>query len=139
MLTSIVLLFLALPPSPNAAIAIELELLDSMTRHDAYAPLRGAKIDGGKATITITAAGREKESTQLLLRSPTNRTVRVVVTPPAVLPEGAVRAERLGFVWATNKTSDPAQSRTFPMRCPEAELRRRGGCWVAAARCDFCT
>ena len=119
-------------------IDIQLGLEDSMMRHDAYQliPLH-KRVDQHRqsqqsvpTTVAITAAGRERESTQVLVRSEVNATVQVLVERPAELPADALRVERLGFVWATNATSDPTQSRTFPIRCPVEELRQ-GGCWVA--------
>jgi len=129
----LLLLQVALSATSAVAPKTQLDVMDSMRRHDAYAPLsHGRDTSSGDThtTVTITAAGREKESAQFLLRSQTNRTVRVAVAPPASLPAGTVRVQRLCFDSATTETSDSKQSRTFPMRCPEAELRR-GGCWVA--------
>lgn len=114
----------------SAAVELQLGLLDSMTRHDAYLPLQQQHADSRQLlTVTIAAAGRERESTQVLLRSQVNTSVRVAVTRPAELPADALRVERLGFVWANNATSDPDQTRMFPIGCPSDELRK-GGCWV---------
>jgi hypothetical protein len=116
-----------------AAVDIQLALEDSMMRHDAYVPLQRRRVRRDSQhlpTVVITAAGRERESTQVLLRSDVNTTAHVVIGRPAELSPDALRVERLGFVWATNATSDPAQLRTFPIRCP-VEALRHGGCWVA--------
>ena len=117
--------------SSTGAVDLQLALQDSMVRHDAYVdiPLQQRAVSHQLPTVTITAAGRERESTQVLLRSKANTTVRISVARPAELPANALRVKRLGFVWANNATSDPAQTRTFPIRCPN-EILRQGGCWV---------
>jgi hypothetical protein len=76
----------------------------------------------------IAAAGRERESAQVLLRSRSNTTAEVHLTVPPALPSGSLRVQRLGFVWASNAT-DPV--RTWPMPCPVAVLVEQEGCWVA--------
>ena len=115
----------------SVAAELQLGLEDSMMRHDAYLPLQQQHADSRqRLTVSITAAGSERESSQVLLRSQVNTSVLVAITRPAELPVDALRVERLGFVWASNATSDPDQTRMFPIRCPSDELRK-GGCWVA--------
>ena len=112
----------------QASASVELAVLDSMVRHDAYVPLVSRT---GPVRLALTAAGREHEAVQILLRATVNTTARVVVALPSTLPAGCLRVQRLGFVWATNLTSDVGQTRTFPIACPPALLQRHGGCWVA--------
>ena len=108
---------------------VSVGLLDSMIRHNAYEqPQEGVGGWGGGADVVIAAAGRERESAQVLLRSRSNTTAQVRLAAPTTLPAGSLRVQRLGFVWATNAT-DPV--RTWPMPCPADVLAEQGGCWVA--------
>ena len=126
--------FIANWPASSLSVAatVTVGLADSMVRHDAYAeiPVQQRLVCHQPPTLAITAAGRERESTQVLLRSEENKTLHVAVARPVDLPADSLRVERLGFVWANNATSDPAQTRVFPIPCPSDKLRQ-GGCWVA--------
>jgi hypothetical protein len=117
----------------GAAAALDVAVLDSMLRHDAYSPLPPPEIGpsaskGALLQAHIAAAGRERESVQVLVRSRVNATVAVALRQPASLPAGALRLQRLGFVWAGNATDT---TRLFPLACPTAVLLAQGGCWVA--------
>jgi hypothetical protein len=118
-----------------AASAIDVSLLDSMERHNAYLPL--------KPTATswhLAAAGGESESVQALLRSDTNTTVTIDLTmagigmlnakpSPTNTVSTAVTVQRLGFIWASNATV--GGDRLWPIACPVETLAAMGGCWVA--------
>lgn len=83
----------------------------------------------------VAAAGRERESFQIALRSEENRTIRVR-TPHALCDEETgneisgdmISVHAVGYVFVGNETDS---TRLFPMPCSAEALREAGGCWVA--------
>ena len=110
----------------SAQSAIDVVIIPSTVRHDAYTPLAPSS---GALKTAIAVAGREREAVQVLVRNRDNQNVTLGVTMEGqgTLPEGALQLHRAGLVWANNAT-DPA--RVWNITCPAAVRAAQGGCWV---------
>ena len=110
----------------SAQSALDVVIIPSTVRHDAYAPLASSS---GALKAAIAVAGREREAVQVLVRSHENQnvTLGVALEGPSMLPGGALQLHRAGLVWANNAT-DP--TRVWNITCPEAIRAAQGGCWV---------
>ena len=126
-------LLLAAATAALAAVtvaALDVAVLDSMLRHDAYPPLPAAQATTpplqGEVQAHIAAAGRERESVQVLVRSPANATTRVELLQPMSLPTGSLRLQQAvksdggdaGLPWPLRHATarPPTTARTLNVR-----------------------